>query len=123
MPVDGATLADVVAAAAMDAAEGPIIVALHAEAAVITFVVGDQTGTTLVYFPPDYAGVDSLHSVADREAADANLWEPPLVAYYFTHHSEFPRWSVVPHSLGRQALQEFLEKPSEPPPSITWEPD
>src|SRR5918995_6361782 len=101
MPVEGATLPDVVAAATMQAAEAPIIVALRADAAEITFVVGDQTGTTLVYFPPDYAGVGSLHSVADREAADADLWQPPLVAYYFTHHSEFPRWSVVPHSLGQ----------------------
>ena len=85
--------------------------------------MGDQTGTTLVYSPPDYAGVGSLHSVADREAANADRREPPLVAYYFTHHTEFPRWSVVPQSLGQQAVQEFLETPSEPPRSMMWEPD
>jgi len=123
VPVEPATLHDVVAAAAVDAAEEPVIVALRAEGAEITFVVGDPTGTTLVYFPPGYDGVGSLHSVADREAADADRWEPPLVAYYFTHYSEFPRWSVVPYSLGQQALQEFLETPSEPPRSIMWEPD
>jgi Immunity protein Imm1 len=123
VPVEPATLPDVVAAAAVDAAEEPVIVALRAEGAEITFVVGDPTGTALVYFPPDYDGVGSLHSVADREAADADRWEPPLVAYYFTHYSEFPRWSVVPYSLGQQALQEFLETPSEPPRSIMWEPD
>jgi len=123
VPVEPATLSDFVTAAANDAAEGrPLVVAVRAEGAEVTFVVGDQSGTTLVYFPPDYDGVGSLHSVADREAADADRWEPPLVAYYFTHYTEFPRWSVVPNSLGQQAVQEFLGAPSEPPRSIMWEP-
>jgi hypothetical protein len=100
-------------------------VALSSEGAEITIVVGDPTGTTLVYVPVDYAqnGVGSLMSVADREAASADHSEPPLVADYFTHWSEFPRWSVVPYSLGEQALAEFLDTPSEPPHSIMWEPD
>jgi Immunity protein Imm1 len=78
-----------------------------------------------VYFPADYAevGVGSLLSGANREGITANQSEPPLVADYFTHWTEFPRWSVVSHSLGEQALLEFLDRPSEPPESITWEPD
>src|SRR5207248_11189891 len=67
--------------ASVDVAERPIIVALSSEGAEITIVVGDPTGTTLVYFPVDYAqnGVGSLMSVADREAASADHSEPPLV--------------------------------------------
>jgi hypothetical protein len=123
--VEGTTLRSVLDQAAIDAAERPIIAALRSEGAEITLVVGDQTGTTLVYFPVDYAetGLGSLMSVADREAADADQCEPPLVADYFTHYTEFPRWSVVPHSRGEQALREFLDTPSEPPRSIMWEPD
>ena len=124
VPVERATLRSVLDRAAVDAAKRPIIVALRSEGAEITIVVGDPIGTTLVYFPVDHAqtGVGSLLSVADREAADADHWEPPLVADYFTHWTEFPRWSV-PHLLGEKALAEFLETPSEPPPSIMWEPD
>jgi len=125
VPVERATLRSVLDQASVDAAERPIIVALRSEGAEITVVVGDPIGTTLVYFPVDYAqtAVGSLLSVADREAADADRWEPPLVADYFTHWTEFPRWSVVPHLLGEKALAEFLATPSEPPPSVTWEPD
>jgi immunity protein Imm1 of predicted polymorphic toxin system len=124
-PIELATLRSVLDRATVDAAERPIIVALRAEGAEITVVVGDPTGTALVYFPPGYedVAVGSLHSVGDREAADADRWEPPLVAYYFTHHSEFPRWSVIPLSHGQRALEEFLDRPSEPPRSITWGPD
>jgi immunity protein Imm1 of predicted polymorphic toxin system len=125
VPVGHTTLRSVLEQASEDASERPIIVALSSEGAEITIVVGDPTGTTLVYFPADYAetGVGSLLSVADREAARADQPEPPLVADYFTHWTEFPRWSVVPHSLGEQALAEFLDTPSEPPRSVMWEPD
>ena len=125
VPVEAGTLRSVLDQASSDAAERPIIVALRSEGAELTVVVGDPTGTTLVYFPVDYTqtGVGSLLSVADREAATSDQWEPPLVADYFTHWTEFPRWSVVPPALGEQALAEFLEIPSEPPRSIMWEPD
>jgi hypothetical protein len=125
VPVDSVTLGSVLGRASIDAAERPIIVALSSQGAEITLVVGDRAGTTLVYFTVDYAqiGVGSLLSVADREAADADRWEPPLIADYFAHYTEFPRWSVVPHSSGEQALREFLDTPSQPPRSITWQPD
>jgi hypothetical protein len=85
-----------------DAAERPIIVALRFEGAEITIVVGDPTGTTLVYFPPDYAqtALGSLLSVGDREAADADRGRPPLVADYFGH------WSA--HSATRASLRRAL---------------
>jgi hypothetical protein len=125
VPVESATLRSVLDEASLDAAERPITVTLHSEGAEITVVVGDETGTTLAYFPVDYAltGIGSVLSVADREAAKADQWEPPLVADHFTHYTEFPRWSVVPYSLAEQALAEFLERPSEPPRSIAWERD
>jgi hypothetical protein len=125
LPVDGATLSSVLEQASVDVAERPIIVVLRSDGAEISVVIGDPSGTTLVYFPADYAqsGVGSLISVADREAADADRSEPPLVADYFTHWTEFPRWSVIPHSLAERALAEFLGTPSEPPRFITWQPD
>jgi hypothetical protein len=124
-PIERATLRSMLDRAAVDAGERPIVVALRAQDAVITVVVGDPSGTALVYYPPGYedVAVGSLHSVGDRDAADADRWEPPLVADYFTHYTEYPRWSVVPRSDGERALEEFLERPSEPPCSITWEPD
>ena len=125
VPVERTTLRSVLDQASVEASERPIIVELRSEGAEITIVVGDPTGTTLVYSPADCAetGVGSLLSVADCEAASADQSEPPLVADYFTHWTEFPRWSVVPHSLGEQALAEFLDTPREPPRSIVWEPD
>jgi hypothetical protein len=125
VPVERGTLGSVLEQASGDAAERPIIVALRSGGAEITVVVGDPTGTTLVYFPVDYAqtGVGSLVSVADREAADTDQSEPQLAADYFTHWTAFPRWSVVPHSLGERALAQFLESPAEPPSSIMWESD
>jgi hypothetical protein len=125
VPVEDATIATVMAKATAEATVRPLIAAFRADGAEITIVVGDPTGTTLVYFPADYAEtqVGSLLSVADREAANADRWQPPLVADYFGHYTEFPRWSVIPHSLGQQALHEFYENPSEPPRSIAWESD
>ena len=109
----------------MDVAERPVIAAVRAGGAEITIVMGDPTATTLVYFPPDYArtALGSLLSVGDREAADLDRSQPPLVAGYFGHWTEFPRWSVISHSLGEGAVREFLENPSQAPPSISWESD
>jgi Immunity protein Imm1 len=88
-----------------------------------TVVAGDSTGTVVLYYPPGYEGVGSLHSVGDAEAAAKNRWEPPLTAFYFGHHTEFPRWSVVTHDLGARAAREFCERPGEPPTAVMWEAD
>jgi hypothetical protein len=103
----------------------PVIVVLDAAGAQISAAVGDAIGTVLGYYPVGYeeAGTGSLHSVGDRGRADRDEWEPPLTAYYFGHHSEFPRWSVVPVDAGRRALAEFCQRPQEPPVSIDWAPD
>jgi hypothetical protein len=124
-PVDAARLDSLLVEAASAAAGTPVIVAIRVREAEITIVVGDEAGTTLVYFPPEYAHtqVGSLLSVGDHEAARDDRWEPPAVADYFGHYTEFPHWSVIPFAHGEQALREFLEDPATPPPSITWESD
>jgi hypothetical protein len=124
-PIERATLRSVLGRASADIGARPIIVALRCENAELTVVVGDPSGTTLVYFPPDYqdAQAGSLVSVGDADAADSDRWGPPLVADFFTHYTEYPRWSVIPHSAVEQALGEFLERPFEAPRSITWQPD
>jgi hypothetical protein len=103
----------------------PSVLTLRAAGAEITAVVGDPTGTALVYFPPGYenTATRSLHSVGDPTGAERDEWEPPLVAFRLGHHTEFPRWSVVSHDAGRQALSNFCEHPQEPPAAIAWERD
>jgi len=103
----------------------PVILVVEAGEASVAAVVGDPDGTVLTYFPADYAatGTGSLHSVGDPAAAAADHWEPPVTAYQFGHHTEFPRWSVVPRSEGIRALEQFCERPEVPPSVIAWEPD
>lgn len=121
LPVDGSTFRSVLDQARAQVTIRPIVVAFRAEGAEITVVVGDASGTSLVYFPADSrAAPGSRTSVDSREAFDQDEWEPLLVADYFGHWSEFPRWSVVPHSLGEQAVAEFLDSPFEAPRSIAW---
>ena len=121
VPVDGETLRAVLNRAASEATR-PVVVALRSGGAEIDIVVGDSSGTALVYFAPDYlrAATGSMHSLGDRVAAAADAWEPPLVADYFTTYTEYPRWSVVPVELGERALREFLEEPHRAPISIDW---
>jgi hypothetical protein len=106
-------------------ASQPTVLTINAAGATISAVIGDPTGTVLVYFPPGYdrTGTGSLHSVGDPIGAEREKWEPPFTAYYFGHHNEFPRWAVVPHEDGRRALAQFCERPDHPPQVITWEPD
>src|SRR5712691_5210330 len=94
--VDADTVTDALAEVAAVAVE-PIIVVLEANGAAMDIVVGDPSGTVLAYFPQNYAdvGLGSLHSVGDLEAASKDAWQPPLTAFYFDHHTELPRWSVV----------------------------
>jgi Immunity protein Imm1 len=103
----------------------PVVLRLEAEGAEASAVICDATGTTVVYFPAGYAeaGVGSLQSVGDPAGAERDAWHPPLTAYYFSHHTEFPRWSVVSHDEGRRALAEFCSRPGVPPPSIAWRED
>ena len=116
------SLADILREAAASAAE-PVIVVFEAADAELHVVAGDALGTVILYFPPGYEGVGSLHSVGDADAAANDRWQPPLTAYFFGHHTEFPRWSVVAHSVGERAAREFCERPTEPPSAILWEPD
>ncbi len=71
---------DALAEAARATAEGAIVVAVSAEGAEITMVVGDATGTCLVYFPPGYSktATGSLISVGSPLAAREDSWRPPL---------------------------------------------
>ena len=105
-------------------AVAPVILVLEAGGAEAHAVVGDTTGTALLYYPGGYekAEAGSLHSVGDRARAERDDWESPLTAYYFGHHTEFPRWSVVPSVDGRRALAEFCERPNVPPTAILGNP-
>jgi hypothetical protein len=100
----------------------PVITVFHLAGAELHAVIGEATGTVLGYFPAGYeqSGINSLHSVGDRKGANRNQWQSPLVAYYLGDYSKFPRYSVVSHEDGRQALAEFLARPHEPPASIVW---
>ncbi len=103
----------------------PVVLVLEMAGAEANAVIGDETGTVLLYFPAGYeqTGTGSLHSVGDRRAAERNEWQPPMTAYYFGHHTEFARWSVVSNEVGRRALVEFCEEPQNPPASIIWDED
>jgi hypothetical protein len=121
--VEAAELHDALAAIVPSRAEGAVIAELSAEGAEITVVVGDPTGTVLVYFPPSYfeLATGSLLSVGNDARNDRS--QPPLTAFYFGHHTEFPRWSVVPYHLGEEALRQFCQEPATAPSVIAWEPD
>ena len=122
--VETEAVADVLADVAR-ASSVPLVVAVDADGAAMNVVVGIADGTALTYFPPGYAkrAIGSLHSVGDAEAAKADAWEPPLVAYFFGAYTEFPRWSVIARELGDRAIREFGENPKTPPHAVTWEPD
>jgi hypothetical protein len=112
-------------AAEDDATDGPVIVALEVGGASLMHVVGDPTGSTLVYFPPDYAetGYGSMHSVGDSAARAADESDPAQVAYMNGQHSEMPRWMVVPTSVAEEAIVSFMDSGGQLPDNIDWELD
>jgi len=59
----------------------------------------------------------------DAEAATGEACEPPLTAFYFCHHTEFARWSVVVHEVDERAARLFCERPTEPPTVVSWQAD
>jgi hypothetical protein len=103
-------------------AKDPIVVTVEAPAGTLTLVVGDPSGSSLVYFPPEYqeTGLGSMSSVGDSAGVDTDAWEPPQTAYLFGHHSEMPRWMVVPNEDAREALREFFASGGELPTKIEW---
>ena len=112
-------------AAATAMAEMPLIVSVEAGGATLTHVVGDPSGSTLVFFPPDYqdTGVGSMHSVGDRAMRDADESLPVLAAHMNGHYSESPRWMVVPVSVAEKALHEFVGTGGALPSNIEWDVD
>jgi hypothetical protein len=103
----------------------PLILLVEADGAELAVVGGDPSGTVLNYRPQGYTatGTGSLHSVGDPAAAERDDWRPAMTAYYLGHHTEFPRWSVVPRDRALGALAEFCDQPTVPPSGILWEPD
>ena len=108
-----------------DAAEMPVIVSLEVAGAMLTHVVGDPAGSSLVYFPPGYpdTGLRSMHSVRDATGRASDLWEPPQIAYMNGQYSEMPRWMVVPVAVAEDALVSFMQSGGQPPETIEWELD
>jgi hypothetical protein len=98
---------------------------VEAAGATITHVVGDPSGSTLVFFPPDYhdTGVGSMHSDGDRAMRDADESLPLQAAYTNGHYSESPRWMVVPGYVAEKALHEFVSTGGALPSNIEWETD
>jgi Immunity protein Imm1 len=103
----------------------PVILVLEAAGAAVHAVIGDETGTVLLYFPTEFeqTAMGALHSVGDCARAERDEWEPSLTAYYFGHPTEFPRWAVVDHDDGRRALAAFCQRPTEPPGTVIWKKD
>jgi hypothetical protein len=124
-PVQSAEALMTALARATEAAEVALIVSVEAGGAALTHVVGDPSGSTLVYFPANYpdAGVGSMHSVGDRAMRDADDSEPLQVAYMNGHYSELPRWMVVPLPAAEAALREFVGTGGALPSGIEWEED
>jgi hypothetical protein len=106
-------------------ARDPVVVTVEAPAGTLTLVVGDPDGSSFVHFPPDYkdTGLGSMNSVGDSAGRDADAWEPPQTAYLAGHHSEMPRWMVVPNDDAREALREFFATGGELPTSVQWDHD
>ena len=88
-------------------------------------VVGDPSGSTLVYFPPGYldSGLGSMHSIGGAETRDRDGWEPGQEAYLDGHHTEYPQSWVVPKSSAIAAAAEFVDAHGARPQSIQWELD
>jgi hypothetical protein len=123
--VDSSDALQAALAEAATAGDEPLIVSLEAGGAALTHVVGDPSGSTLVFFPPGYqeTGVGSMHSVGDLAMRDAGESEPLQVAYMNGHYSELPRWMVVPVDVAEEALREFLNTGGALPSNIHWEVD
>ena len=106
-------------------ADLPAIVFIESPGGSLSLVVGHPDGSVLVYHPADYAetGLGSMSSVGDAAGLDADAWEPPLTAYLATHHTELPRWSVIPHEHARQAVREFYASGGARPANTEWQLD
>jgi Immunity protein Imm1 len=103
----------------------PAIVFIESPAGTLSLVVGDPDGSSLVYHPADYAetGVGSMSSVGDPAGRDADAWQPPQTAYLSGHHTELPRWMVVPHEQAREAVREFFGSAGALPTNTEWQLD
>jgi Immunity protein Imm1 len=77
----------------------------------------------MLYFPSDYAGTGSLHSVGDPVARDRDDWSPALTFYYFTHHSEFPKWMAYRLLRCGKAVRSFVRSGGKLPSNIVWKED
>ena len=110
----------------IDASAGehfPIAVLTARSGAELHIGLGHPTTSLLLWFPPDYEGSGSMHSVGDPAAAERDEWEPSLTFFVFGHHSEFPKSSGVPKELARSVASSFLATGGQPSNEITWEPD
>ncbi len=79
----------------------------------------------LVWFPENYQGVGSYHTVAgtfDRDTEDLPQY-PEVVTYYiFGHHSEIPLDYTVSEEAALQGVREFFTT-SARPESLQWQLD
>ena len=79
----------------------------------------------LVWFPENYQGVGSHHTVAETFDPDADeLPELHEVAtyYIFGHHSEIPLEYTIPEADALRGVREFFDTTARPP-SLKWELD
>jgi hypothetical protein len=108
-----------------EASELAVIVALEVAGATLTHVVGDPSGSSMVYFPPGHeeSGAGSTHSVGDAAGRDRDERDPPQVAYMNGQHSELPRWMVIPTAVAENALVSFMLTGGLLPETIEWELD
>ncbi len=79
----------------------------------------------LIWFPSDYDGIGSYHTVADGfdPTVDKIAPDPEVLTFYtYGHHSEVPLEYTVPKQQALQAIREFMSSPKRPL-AVQWDLD
>jgi hypothetical protein len=104
----------------------PIAVLTAESGSEIHIGLGHPSLSMLIYFPSGVSGYEpagSMHSVGDTEGQDRDERQPALTFFYFTHHSEFPKWMGIPKAEAYEAVLQFFRTDGELPAGIRWEDD
>jgi hypothetical protein len=79
----------------------------------------------LAWFPSDYDGLGSRHTVAEGFDPEVDHVQPDsevITYFFFGHHSEAPVEYTIPKEKAFQAADSFLRSPG-PPDCVRWDED